>query len=32
VGFAGTAQIDYLCGGDTLLAAIDFWTEAGGVL
>jgi hypothetical protein len=32
VGFAGTAQIDYLCGGDTLLASIDFWTETGGVL
>jgi len=32
VGFAGTAQIDYVCGGDTVLAAIDYWTEAGGIL
>ena len=32
VGFAGTAQIDYLCGGETLLASIDFWTERGGVM
>ena len=32
VGFIGTAQLDYKCGGDTLLTSIDFWTEAGGVL
>jgi len=32
VGFAGTVQLDYRCGGDTLLASIDFWTEQGGVL
>jgi hypothetical protein len=32
VGFTGTAQIDYICGGDTVLASIDFWTERGGVL
>ena len=32
VGFAATAQLDYKCGGDTVLASIDFWTEQGGVL
>lgn len=32
VGFVATPQLDYLCGGDTLLASIDFWTEQGGVL
>jgi len=32
VGFTGTAQLDYKCGGDTVLASIDFWTETGGVL
>jgi hypothetical protein len=31
-GFAATAQLDYSCGGDTILTAIDFWTEEGGVL
>lgn len=32
VGFVGTVQMDYICGGDTLLASMDFWTEQGGVL
>lgn len=32
VGFAVTAQLDYACGGDTLLMSLDFWTEQGGVL
>lgn len=32
VGFAATAQLDYKTGGDTVLAALDFWTEQGGVM
>lgn len=32
VGFAGTVQLDYKTGGDTLLASIDMWTEQGGVM
>jgi hypothetical protein len=32
VGFAGTVQLTYKTGGDTVLASIDFWTEPGGVL
>jgi hypothetical protein len=32
LGFAFTPQLDYTCGGDTLLTAIDVWAEAGGVL
>lgn len=32
VGFAGTSQLNYKTGGDTVLASIDFWTEAGGVM
>lgn len=31
-GFAATVQLDYTTGGDTLLTAIDFWTEEGGVM
>jgi hypothetical protein len=29
VGFAATAQIDFSCGGDTLLTSTDFWYEEG---
>jgi hypothetical protein len=32
VGFTATVQLDYRCGGDTLLASIDFWSEQGGVM
>jgi len=32
IGFAATVQLDYLCGGDTLLTSIDFWEEPGGVM
>lgn len=32
VGFVATAQLDYKCTGDTVLASIDFWTEQGGVM
>lgn len=31
-GFSATVQLDYATGGDTLLTAIDFWTEEGGVM
>jgi hypothetical protein len=30
VGFAMTPQLDYMCGGDTLLTNIDIWIEGGG--
>jgi hypothetical protein len=32
VGFVGTVQLDYRCGGTTLLIAMDMWTEQGGVM
>ena len=32
VGFVATAQLDYRCSGDTLLASVDFWAEQGGVM
>lgn len=32
VGFAGTGALTYKTGGDTVLAAIDFWTQGGGVM
>ena len=31
-GFAITYQLDYKCGGDTLLTSIDAWTQTGGIL
>jgi hypothetical protein len=31
-GFTATVQMDYACGGDTVLMAIDFWTTKGNVL
>lgn len=31
-GFSATVQLDYVTGGDTLLTAIDFWSEQGGVM
>lgn len=31
-GFAATLEMQYRAGGDTVLTAIDFWTEQGGVL
>lgn len=32
LGFALTPQLDYYCGGDTLLTNIDIWFEPGGVM
>ena len=31
-GFAVAPQIDFLCGGDTLLTSVDIWYEEGGIL
>jgi hypothetical protein len=31
-GFTATVQLDYLCGGDTLLMSIDYWDESGGIM
>jgi hypothetical protein len=32
VGFVGTVQLDYRCGGDTILPSIDFFCEQGGAM